>query len=80
MTPNDIDVLLNHFKEGSQDEEIESGDIRQSIQELMSDGLLQDLQGTIRITRKGEALVTVLCNTPMPRQLWVDYKGDVIDV
>ena len=72
----EIRVILHHCASGAPFPENHTNHYRDTIHKLCNWGILSkvDKTGGYPPTDKAHALVDMWCNTPMPRQKWVDPR------
>jgi hypothetical protein len=83
MTPNDIEILIHFHVSPTVHPRFDAGAVRDSIFMFVENGILELINSegnshVYKTTKKGKALMSILCNTPFPQQAWVDSNGNVI--
>jgi hypothetical protein len=77
-TPNDIEVLLHHHYSPDPHPRRDAPAVMGSINKFRRAGIFTD-QVQPTLTEKGTAWVNMICNTPYPRQVYVDQNNNVIE-
>lgn len=83
MTPNDIEILIHCHVCPSVHPRISAPAVNESITQFCIEGILavdDEKLGTFKTTDKGAALMRSLCDTPYPKQAWIDQTGKIIEV
>lgn len=81
MTPNDIEVLIHCYVTPAPHPRRSAPAVHDAIDMLLREGLIYETnEGCYGTTERGAAHITQLCDTPFPKQVWVDEHGRVIDV
>jgi len=87
MTPNDIEILIHCHVSPSQHPRQGSAAVKNSIEGLLCAGLIQrdeqesekHEQAIYCSTKRGRAHIKQITQLPLPRAVWVDSAGEVID-
>jgi hypothetical protein len=80
MTPNDIEVLIHCYVTPCIHPRIEAPAVIGAMRAFASEGILEKQDGEMySVTDKGEALMNMLCSTPLPVQVWADGCGNIIN-
>jgi hypothetical protein len=81
MTPNDIEILIHCHTTPLVHPRIDAPAVKESLEMMESHNLIYQeiLEEYYLTTDKGKAYIAMLCNTPMPEQVWVDESNNVIN-
>lgn len=80
MTPNEIEVLIHCHVCQAQHPRADALEVRDALESFFRNGLItKEKDGVYHTTDRGAAHISQLCNTPWPRQIWVDEMGRIID-
>ena len=79
MTPNEIEVLIHYHTSRTAHPRLNAPAVQAAVRMFEQTGIFEQDNGIYHTTDRGKALVQVLCNTPFPREAWVDENGIVID-
>ena len=77
MTPNDIQVLLHCYCSPEPHPRLAAPAVSEAVNAFIKSGILakhdtDELR--YKPTAKGEALIQMLCKTPLPEQVYVDPR------
>jgi len=80
-TPLKIEVLLHYHATPGPHRHYDAPAVQKAIQELLDHKALQgtSYSNQYDTTPLGAAWVKALCNVPMPRQVFVDEQGRVLE-
>ncbi len=76
MTPNDIDVLLHYHCMATPHPRVHAPAVEETIRSFCGAQIFKiskEKKG-YELTSRGEALVKMLCDTPFPKQRWIDPR------
>ena len=73
-TPYQIKVILHHHSSAAVFEYASAPLYRPTIDQLVSDGILFEDDGSLGTTQLGNALVKMWCETPLPVRVFVDPR------
>jgi hypothetical protein len=82
MTPNGIEILIHCYVSGTPHPRREAPAVKEQLENFEREGLITQLPGIdtgYMTTDKGKAHVLQLCNTPLPRKIWIDATGKPIE-
>lgn len=84
MTPLYLSMLLNIYVSPEPNFDERGPAVREALDDMLTQGLIvmndspsRVLAGTWLTTPRGEALVRMWCNTPLPVQVWRDPRETV---
>lgn len=81
MTPNDIDILIHYHCSSSRHDRFDAPTVQESLIWMVEDDLLEFCSpDSYRTTEKGKAHVRQLCNLPLPKSVFIDGHGDIIQL
>ncbi len=72
MSPHDINVLLHHYSSTAQWPLGNTEAYRSSLEWMFHNGLCDRADMFARLTARGNALVRMLCATPLPEQRFIN--------
>ena len=79
MTPNDIEVLLHCHVSPVIHPRYDEPAVKETIENFCSRGILEpygDHLTVFQTTARGQALVLMLCQTPLPEQVFIDPRTE----
>lgn len=81
FTPVELEVLLHVYYLPEQHPRANTPAVGKAYAALIMQGLIKanPTEGCYECTSLGRAHVEQLCRLPLPKERWIDYKGDVID-
>jgi len=85
MTPNDIEILIHCHCSATVHPRIDAPAVKDSLKWMVEEGLIETAhtdawnKTIYHTTERGQALIMMLCHTPLPEQAWVDGSGKVIE-
>ncbi len=91
MTPLEIEILIHCHVTPAPHPRADALAVREALESFMLNGIIERIDEPIlgkviaykppyyKTRGRGRALVTLLCNTPLPSQAWVDKDGKVIE-
>jgi hypothetical protein len=74
MTPVEIEVLMYYYFMPNNHSRISTPAVKEALGMWTNAGILKP--DTKNITLKGQILVKMLCNTPMPIKIWADPRKE----
>lgn len=77
-TPNNINVLLHYHTKPTPHPRSDAPAVIEVTDMLHREGCIYDEKGCWCTTDKGQAWVMALCNTEIPRELFLDAQGNVL--
>jgi hypothetical protein len=81
-TPNNIEVLLHHHTTPEVHPRASAIAVIEATVLLVEAGCIEPVEvcdGRFRTTPKGKAWVRALCNVEVPREVYVDAQGTIIE-
>lgn len=82
-SPNNIEVLLHYFLDPAAHPRIEAPAVRDATNMLLREGCIERWpEGAIaryRTTPLGAAWVKALCNAELPRAVYIDAQGNILE-
>lgn len=75
MTPNDIEVLLHYHSSSELHPRLDAPAVQDAINMFEDNGILHKIPhsfGLWHTTKRGEALVQMLCSTPYPTEKFIN--------
>ncbi len=80
LTPNDLEILIHCHVSPTLHPNINAPAVRETIDRFVKDGIIESSYegGYYNTTEKGKAWLTIILQTPHPREAWVDNVGRVI--
>jgi hypothetical protein len=76
-TPSGIEVALHYYSRPVPHPRYDAGAVREAVDALVQLGLMrpdEQAGSGYRFTEKGKTWIELLCETPMPVEVWVDPR------
>jgi len=82
LTPNALEILIHYFVCPDPHPRFHAPAVKEAISHFLEEGILEsndslDL-GTYSLTDKGGAWLTIILQTPYPKQVWIDQDNKMI--
>lgn len=80
-SPNNIEILIHCYTTPTAHPRIDAPAVIEAIGEFLESGCIVPAAGKdqYRTTPKGDAWVKLLCNVEMPREVYVDAYGNILE-